>query len=133
MCKGIPFTVEISALAGMELGMTRLAGQRFNYSYRGSYAETIMRPGKGKVSRRGYFFLLTSSFHQYNWLSSPLSQVKIARRWKLWGWGASRPRYSLLTHPMDGWTTCDFMEFFFCCCFVLILFLSYHDDGKKII
>ena len=36
VCKGIPFTIEISALAGMELEMARLAGQRFNYSYRGS-------------------------------------------------------------------------------------------------
>ena len=29
------------------------------------------------------------------------------------GVGASRPRYSLLTHQMDGWTTCDFTGFFF--------------------
>ena len=36
VCNGIPFTFEISALAGMELGMARLAGQRFTYSYRGS-------------------------------------------------------------------------------------------------
>ena len=79
--------VEISASAGMELEMARLADQRFNYTYRGSYADTIMRPGKEKISRRGYFFLLISSFYQYNWLSSPLSQVKIARRWELWGWG----------------------------------------------
>ena len=27
--------------------------------------------------------------------------------------GASRPRYCLFTHLMDGWTTCDFMDFFF--------------------
>ena len=36
VCKGITFTVETSALAGMELGMARLEGQRFNYSYRGA-------------------------------------------------------------------------------------------------
>ena len=83
-----------------------------------------MRPGKGKVSRRGYFFLLTSSFNQYNWLSSPLSQVKIARRWEFTGWRASRPRYSLLTHPMNGWTTCDFMEVFF----IIIFFFKYYSS-----
>ena len=26
--------------------------------------------------------------------------------------GASRPGYSLLTHQMDGWTTCDFTFFY---------------------
>ena len=69
-----------------------------------------MRPGKGKISRPGHFFLLTSSFYQYNWVSSPpslVSQMKIARRWEVWG---------------------DFMEFFF-----LILFQTYQDDWKKII
>ena len=46
--------------------------------------------------------------------------------------GAPRPGYSLLTHEMGGWTTCDFMFFFFFF-FFLILFQSYQDDGKKII
>ena len=46
-------------------------------------------------------------------------------------WGqrrASRSGYSLLTHEMGGWTTCDFTLFFF-----FVLFQSYQDDGKKII
>ena len=63
------------------------------------------------------------SFYHDNWLSSPLSQVKIARRWELWG-GGSRPRYSLLTHPMDGWTTRDLMEFFIVVFFNIIPVIS---------
>ena len=65
-----------------------------------------MRPGKGKISRRGYFSLLASAFYQYNWLFSPpslISQVKIARRWELWRWG--HPGLDILFQPtkwMDG-------------------------------
>ena len=49
-------------------------------------------------------------------------------------WGqrrASRPGYSLLTHEMGGWTTCD-IRFFFFFFFFFVLFQSYQDDGKKI-
>ena len=105
MCKGIPFTAKISALAGMELGMARSAGQRFTYSYRGSKAEIIMRPGKGKISRRGYFSLLTSSFYQYNWPSSPpslISQANIPKSWELWRW--RHPQAWIFSfNPLNGW------------------------------
>ena len=51
-----------------------------------------MRHGKGKISRRGYFSLITYSFYQYSWLFSRpslISQVKIARRWELWRCGGA--------------------------------------------
>ena len=130
MCKGIPFTVEISAVAEMDLGMARLAVQRFTYSYRGSREEIIMRSGKGKISRHGYLFLLTSSFYEYNWLSSPpslISRVKIARRWELWGWSCIQT-WIFSFNPLNGWM--DNFRFYVVS---LISFQSYQDDGRKII
>ena len=67
-----PIYVEISALAGMELGMARMASA-LTTATEAPRRKQLCRPGKGKISRGGYFFLLTSSFYQCNWLSSPLS------------------------------------------------------------
>ena len=103
-----------------------------------------MRLGKGKISGRGYFFLLTSSFNQYNWLFSPpslISQVKIARRWELWRWGGGEhPDLDILFKPtkyVDGQIAilrcCFFSSFFLFFFFFFILFQSYQDDGKEII
>ena len=90
-----------------------------------------MRPGKGKISRRGYFYLLTSSFYQYNWLSSPsslVSQVTIARRWELWDWGCSQA-WIFSFNPPNGWM--DNLRFYGVF-FVFFNIISYQDDGNKI-
>ena len=109
--------------------MARLADQRFTYSYRGYQAEIIMRPGRGKISRREYFSLLLFRLYQYTWLFSPpslVSQVRIARRWELWGWvGASRPRYSVLI--TTGWM--DNLRFYG---FFLILLSHIRNMGRRL-
>ena len=81
-----------------------------------------MRLGKGKILRRGYFSLLTSSFNQYNWLFSPpslISQVKIARRWELWRWGGIQTLIFSL-NPLNRWM--DNLRFYVVVFFLLFCF-----------